>query len=75
MGLNTYRVGWFLEVEADTPTEAARDAWDTVRAAFSETSVFTVWSADGSACCVDALTDMVYPSDLGVKEQPGTPPG
>jgi len=50
---NHYVVTWELDVDAGTPEEAARQAWDTMRRPESTANVFDVLDADGGCTRVD----------------------
>lgn len=48
-----YRVVWEIDSNAVEPEDAAREAWESLRAVDSSASVFTVVGRDGSATTVD----------------------
>lgn len=49
----SYRVEWSIDIEADTPEAAARQAWAHMRRHDSTANVFTVISASGDQEQID----------------------
>jgi hypothetical protein len=58
----TFRVTWVIDVEQDTPFNAALEAWETVRSDDSTACVFSVKSEDGTTETID-LADYLYSED------------
>ena len=48
-----FKVIWEIDVTADTPENAAREAWETMQAKGSTANYFTVASPDGTTKDVD----------------------
>ena len=48
-----YLVIWEMDIYADSPREAAENAWGHMRAPFSTTNVFNVIDKDGVGTIVD----------------------
>ena len=61
--MNAYRVSWFIDVEAQTPMDAAREALAMQRDPESIATVFTVQDLSG-AVCVDAAEGIELPSSF-----------
>lgn len=59
----TYRVTWEIDIERDTPLEAAREAHTIMRDTESTATVFIVTDACGRTTVVD-LTDPPRPTPL-----------
>lgn len=51
--MNSYRVVWEIDIEADTPEDAARQALDIQRDKNSEATVFLVTGRGGSTLEID----------------------
>lgn len=49
----TYWITWEIEVDADTPREAAQEALDVQRDEFSTATVFLVTDANGNKEYID----------------------
>jgi hypothetical protein len=60
--MNAYRISWFIDVEAEDPLAAAREALAMQRDPESIATIFTVQDCGGSVC-VDADTGEELPSD------------
>lgn len=58
-----YKIAWFIDIEADSPLEAAQEALAIHRDSESIATVFTVRSAD-SSICIDAANGEELPSDF-----------
>lgn len=52
-----YRVVWEIDIEADSPIEAAEEAYDTQRSPASTATVFDVFGEDGTEEQVDVAED------------------
>jgi hypothetical protein len=61
--VSTYKVSWFIDIEADDPLEAARSALGIMQDLESIATVFTVQSPS-DAVCVDAVSGDILPSDF-----------
>lgn len=48
-----YLVTWEIDVECDTPEEAALEAWNLVRREHSTANVFTVLDQEGGSTKID----------------------
>lgn len=64
--MNLYRLAWYIDIEADDPHDAARQALDIHRDPESIATIFTVIKPDGTAVCIDAADGAEYPSDHGI---------
>jgi GTP cyclohydrolase III len=65
----TYRVKWVIDVEADTPAEAATSAWETLRRQGEPDSwatVLDVWDEHGDERI--ASFDMEYGQPFDVED-------
>ena len=51
--MKSYCVSWEIEVDADSPQDAAKLAWDLMRGANSTANVFTVCDDEGEVTRVD----------------------
>ena len=54
---NHYVATWQIEIDADSPEDAARQAWEHMRRPDSRANVFDIISEDGSSARVD-LTEL-----------------
>jgi len=52
---NHYVVTWEMDIDAETPQDAARQAWALMRAKDSTANVFDVLDADGGCTRVDLM--------------------
>jgi hypothetical protein len=53
--MTSYRVQWEIDVDADTPEDAARQAFEMMRDPESIATVFSVRDAQGKSVCIDML--------------------
>lgn len=49
----SYSVTWQIDVDADNPTDAAKQAYALMHAPGSTANVFSVWDSDGEETVVD----------------------
>ena len=59
----TYRISWFVQVEAESAHAAASVARAIQRDEEGIATIFTVQSPDGSALCIDVENGQELPSD------------
>lgn len=60
--MTCYRLEWYIDIEADSPREAAEIALGIQRDPESIATVFTVRGPSG-AVCIDAASGETLPSD------------
>ena len=53
--MTTYSVNWRIEIEAESPVEAARQALETHRDPNSTATVFDIYDEQGTYTCIDLL--------------------
>jgi hypothetical protein len=53
--MTAYRVNWRIDIEAESPVEAARQALEIHRDLNSTATVFDVYDEEGNYTCVDLL--------------------
>lgn len=51
--MTSFKVSWEIDIEAETPLEAAQQAWDIVRRPSSSANVFTVYAENGETEKID----------------------
>jgi hypothetical protein len=51
----TYNLAWETEIDAETPTEAAKKALEYQRSPFGQATVFDIFNEDGKTTQVDLL--------------------
>lgn len=54
---NRYRVVWVIDLHAETPQEAAKEAWATMQEPGSTACYFEVTDQDGNKTTVDLLEE------------------
>lgn len=60
----SYKIAWYIDVEADTPEEAAEEALGMQRDPESTATIFTVIDCEtDKAICYDAVEKMQFESD------------
>lgn len=55
--MQSYSVSWEIELDAETPQDAAREAWKIMRTTDSTANCFTVCDEKGNVTRIDLQTE------------------